>query len=502
MNNHYLNIGDNFYICTVSMQKDKNEKWSIASDIKMLIKSQEIKRVPSYANTFFYSLGFYIILCFLILVVTGITMVFFGINWWNLNPTGVFIRSIHLWAASAFAIFLFLHLFTVFATSGFRDTKKLVWVLGSIMLMLVIFQMAFGLGIRGDLLSQFNDLSAADLWNGLLLGNLINPLNMGAVFAWHTAIVPLLLVFLIFVHYSLVRAKGISKPYRKEVIYKMIDFDHKKMFIRAGAIVVIIIAFAIIWRAPYITPVTIQQVAQSDPNMIASTLVQEFNHSSGTATYSPDLISVDPYTFNTRQVYVLTPFEQSLESNPSITNFTAIFDSENSTLQSNNINSAYVYFANNGTINASNKSQNPLIGLFSQLTIMAKSGLYESSLMLQSSSPMDQTYELRFLADSGAMNAAATAAGIELNQWGMLKDTNGLWPVGPWWTFPYNFADLTIFNNDPNQDFDTGLLALMLVILFISFPFIPGLNKLPDKLGLYKLYWGKYIKKARGRSRK
>ncbi|MCL4404476.1 hypothetical protein M1583_00605 [Candidatus Marsarchaeota archaeon] len=39
---------------------------------------------------------------------------------------------------------------------------------------------------------------------------------------------------------------------------------------------------------------------------------------------------------------------------------------------------------------------------------------------------------------------------------------------------------------------ENGLVALAAFAVLLFFPFIPGLNKLPDKLKLYKIFWNKY----------
>ncbi len=468
-------------------RKRKEEDPSLLGEIKGLVQSVYIRKVPSYGNSVFYSLGFLLLVTFVILALSGIIMVIFGPFWWNTTTWGTFVRSIHMWAAFAFGTILILHVFVTFSTSAFLK-RKLVWMVGSILLFLVLLEEAFGLGIRGDFVSQWNDLSAADLWNGIGLGYWVNPLNWGALYGWHIAIIPLILMILIAVHFSLVKRRGISTPYRNDIPYSMVEASHKKLYQRALVLTAIIILFALFFRAPYVAPVTIQSVAQSSPNIVAMTLLQEFNHTSGTATY---LDTIDPYTFNTRTVYVTIPYNQYINISGS-TDAEALFNSENISEQSTNINSAYAYFRDNGTINASVNPSNPLIAVISSLVLMAKSGLYQSSLSYQETSGFDQTYILRFLSDTGTMNTIATKDGLQLQQFGMIKNNPGLWPPGSWWVAPYNLLDITILSNDPNADFDGGMIALGFFVLLILFPFIPYLNKIPDKLRLHKLFWNRF----------
>ncbi len=470
------------------MKKGKVNAESLISDLKEFIQSMYIMKVPSYGNSFFYSLGFLLLTVFLLLALTGIIMVFFGPFWWDLNPVGVFIRSIHFWAAEAFLLLLSLHLLTVFSTSAFR-TKKLIWIIGSFMLLLVMLQFAFGIGIRGDFVSQWNDLSAADLWNGAGLGYLVNPINFGALYGWHIAIVPITLLILMGTHYLMVKKKGISVPYRKDIPYTMVEADHKKMYMRGIAVVLVIFLFAFLFRASYVSPITIESVAKSNYSVMATTLLSEFNASSGTATY---LDTIDPYAISTRQVFVSVPYSEYIRANPSAVNEEEMFYTQPNSMQEREILSAAAYFKNGGALNISQNNANPVIPLISSLVFMARSGLYDSALNGEAGSYLDTTYQLRFLSDTGVMDRYATEYGLQYSQWGVIKGTDGWWPPGLWLAAPYNYLEMTIINNDPNQDRDGFLISLSTFIVLILFPFIPFVNQLPDKLKLYKLFWNRF----------
>ncbi|MDG7047284.1 MAG: hypothetical protein JRN53_06865, partial [Nitrososphaerota archaeon] len=104
-----------------------------------------IKTVPSFGNNFF-TIGVYLLEIFVILAVTGMIMVVFGPYWWSTTAAGEFLRSIHLWAAEAFVTLLFVHFFVNLSTSAYKH-KKLVWIIGSFMLMLALLEYAFGIGM-------------------------------------------------------------------------------------------------------------------------------------------------------------------------------------------------------------------------------------------------------------------------------------------------------------------------------------------------------------------
>jgi len=250
-------------------------------------------------------------------------MVFFSQSWWLTNPIGIYFRSVHMWAAQAFLFFLILHLLVTFSTSAFRK-KKLPWVIGSIMLFLLVIQTELGYSLRGDFSSQWRALQGADFWNGNYLGHFFNMLNYNQVFGVHILLIPLALLLLVTLHYGVVRKRGISKPYRKDIKYKMVEANHTVLFIRAGIVAAAILALGFFIQSPFVPQVTAQQIAQQQPSVFAQTLIAEFNHTSDTATY---MDSIDPYNYNTREIYVTQPYAQYLTIRPG-KNYLDVFNSE------------------------------------------------------------------------------------------------------------------------------------------------------------------------------
>ena len=460
---------------------------SIKSEIKSFIEFFYIRSVPSYGNNFFFTIGIYLLEIFGILAASGIIMVIFGPYWWDLTAIGTFMRSIHLWAAEAFVTLILVHLFVQFSTSSFKK-KKLVWMLGSLMLLLVFLEYAFGIGLRGDFVSQWNDKAGADLWNGFGLGYWVNPLNQGALLGWHIAIIPLLLVILMFTHYMLVKRKGLSVPYKKGIPYRMVPADHKKMYRRMAYIFIIILLFAIFLRAPYVPPVTIQGIAHSTPSIMAITLLKEFTFTSGTATY---LDTIDPYSFNTRNAYVTVPYDEYVNSTRT-RNYEDVFLSENASAQNNSVNQAFSYFNANGSIANSMNSSDPLIVVIGTLTRMADSGLYGEALQGETSSGLNETYDIRFLADSGVLSTTATEYGLRTSQYGMIRAGGEWWQIGSYWVAPYNLLEIFTAGIPWWSDLENGVIAVFVFALLIFLPYIPYLRDIPDKFKLYKIFWNRF----------
>lgn len=462
---------------------------SVLSDVRSMIDFFYIKKVPSYGNSFFFTIGVYLLALFGLLAITGIIMVVFGVQWGYTTGIGNFVRSVHLWAAEAFVTLIFLHLFVNFSTSMFKR-KRLVWILGSVMLFLVLLEFAFGIALPNDFVAQVNARAGADLWNGMGLGFWINPLNRNAVLGWHIAAVPLLLVILMFTHYMLVKKKGTSTPYRKDIPYSMVAADHKSIYRRTGYIFAIILLFALLLPAPYTHPMTMQSWAKSSPNNFALTLLSEFNYSSGTATY---LDTIDPYGFSTREVYVTAPYYEYINATHQPNELQA-FLLETHTEQVAEISEAFAYFSTESTSSQNQNQTDPLISVMETLTGMAQSGIYGPVLQSESSSESNSTYELLLFSDSEAFDNETTEAGLQVSQLGMLSIGNGtLWQrYMVYWLLPYNVMEVITSGIPWWNDLQNGTAALIAFAFLMFLPYIPYLRDAPERLKLYKLFWNRF----------
>ena len=458
---------------------DSDEKKSVGSILKGLM----LQKVPNYANKFFYSLGFLTATSLLLIIITGFIMVFFGPFWWLTNGFGVYIRSVHLWATQAFILFMMLHLLIVFLTSGYKMPRRLTWVLGSLMLFLAFIEAEFGYALRGDFSSQWRTLQASDLYNGAALGHLINNLNYAQIYGIHIIFVPLLILGIFFLHYLMVRVRGIAKPYKKGIKYKIEKANHNILFIRGGVLAAVILLLALIFNSPMIAPTTIKDVSQQSPQLMASTLLQEMNRTSGTATY---LDNIQPYNYDTREVYIIKPYESYITATGSKNDLTA-FDELSASEQQTQIDNAAGYFANNGKINTGD-NKNPVIPVVSTLVNMGKSGLYEGALV-DENSKLNPTYVTRFLADTGVLDVKAEKLRITTDQYGMVREETDKLPPGAWWLAPIGFMDHTFLKNDDNQDRDGAEILGLLFLLLVAFPYIPWVNRIPEFIGADKLIW-------------
>ncbi len=457
--------------------------------IKQILQPLMIQKAPSYANKFFYSLGFLSATSLLLLIVTGVFLGINGPSWWLTNPTGEYFRSIHMWSTQAFVLFISMHLLIVFLTSAFKKPRRLTWVLGVLMLLFVVLEAEFGFVLRGDFSSQWRSLQGADFYNGSGLGYWLNTLNYQQIYGIHIAAIPLLILALLFGHYLLVRVRGIAKPYKKEIVVKTVPANHTLLFARGGVLIVLVLALAFIFPSPYIKPITIQEVATGDPGAVATTLLKEFDGTSDTAGY---VDNIAPYTYSTRQVYIYAPYEHlaQLNNQANSTNQVTVFQAETTDAQNQQLSDATA-FLSKWDGKSQIKSTNTVVMIISQLVGMAQAGLYEpvvAASNAQASPGNTTTYVTRFLSDSGVLADTAASLSLTTDQYGMLHEEAGSAP-GAWWLAPIGILNHTILAGDSNGDRDAALIFGSFFMLMIAFPFIPILNQIPDKLKIYKLIW-------------
>ena len=66
---------------------------------------------------------------------------------------GLFVRQVHHWAALLFAAAIMVHMARIFFTGAFRRPREINWVIGSLLLILAMFEGYFGYSLPDDLLS-------------------------------------------------------------------------------------------------------------------------------------------------------------------------------------------------------------------------------------------------------------------------------------------------------------------------------------------------------------
>ncbi|MFV8315961.1 cytochrome b [Mycobacterium sp. 23] len=129
---------------------------------------------------------------------------------------GLFVRQVHHWAALMFAASIMVHMARVFFTGAFRRPREANWVVGSLLLILAMFEGFFGYSLPDDLLSGTGLRAALSsitlgipvigtwlhwgLFGGDFPGNILIP----RLYAIHILVFPGIMLALIGVHLALV----------------------------------------------------------------------------------------------------------------------------------------------------------------------------------------------------------------------------------------------------------------------------------------------------------
>ena len=129
---------------------------------------------------------------------------------------GLFVRQVHHWAALLFAASIMVHLARIFFTGAFRRPREANWVIGSLLLILAMFEGYFGYSLPDDLLSgtglraAFSSITLGmpvigtwlhwALFGGDFPGEIIIP----RLYALHILLIPGIILALIGAHLALV----------------------------------------------------------------------------------------------------------------------------------------------------------------------------------------------------------------------------------------------------------------------------------------------------------
>ncbi len=129
---------------------------------------------------------------------------------------GLFVRQVHHWAALMFAAAIMVHMARVFFTGAFRRPREANWVIGSLLLILAMFEGFFGYSLPDDLLSgtglraAFSSITLGipvigtwlhwALFGGDFPGDIVIP----RLYAIHILIFPAIMLALIGLHLALV----------------------------------------------------------------------------------------------------------------------------------------------------------------------------------------------------------------------------------------------------------------------------------------------------------
>jgi quinol---cytochrome c reductase cytochrome b subunit, bacillus type len=198
------------------------------------------QRVPNFANAFYYCFGGMVFVLIALQLVTGVLLALYYVPDATGNPApaynsvlfiqnnvylGWLIRGTHFWAANLLIIMVLLHMARVYWTGSYRAPRELNWVVGVLMLFIILTLALTGYLLPWDTKAYFATEVTIKITAGIPIqpisafikellqgGPVVGPPTLQRFFTLHVFVLPALIVLLMYVHFKLIRAHGISEP--------------------------------------------------------------------------------------------------------------------------------------------------------------------------------------------------------------------------------------------------------------------------------------------------
>jgi quinol-cytochrome oxidoreductase complex cytochrome b subunit len=177
---------------------------------------------------------------------------------------GQFVRNIHYWSGVFLLMIAFLHFLRVFFTGAYRDERRVNWLFGLFMLLLVILanftgyllpwdQLAYwAITVSTNIMGYF-PLAGNNLRTLIVGGNELNAGTLQNFFTFHTAVIPMILVMLAIYHFWRVRKAGgvllPDSPEKNEMVPVMPGLVFRE-FIAALVLIAVLFLCSVLFNAP------------------------------------------------------------------------------------------------------------------------------------------------------------------------------------------------------------------------------------------------------------
>jgi hypothetical protein len=298
-----------------------------------------------------------------------------------------------------------------------------------------------------------------------------------------------------------------------------VRYDLVKEFVVALAVITVLtVVLAVLFSSPDDPPVTIQSWAKADPADFLATSITELDRTSEVATYGPPyndtpgagqkVLGVPTqrwpgvhYRIDTARDFVLDPL-RSIPGNARLRRALAAYQAAPPSLQSR-WTDAYTAGLEKarfpeGLPLLPPGRYGPVAPMMSSLAGLAESGGLDGALLTTSQFyQTNYTKPLLFMSGGGYFESRAEEQHLLGDQWGMMNET-GSYP-GQVWLWLYTFwYQISPFNTSENADAQIWALMMVLSLVFICVPFIPGLRSLPRHLGVHRLIWRDHYRRVEG----
>ena len=169
-------------------------------------------RQPFYVGSWVYVFGVVTIAALVWVVLSGIVLAAFGLQWWHLSSVGRFFNSLHFWSVQVFFVFMVLHLWGQYFMASWREGRAPTWMIGVVTFAISIVAAFTGYLSQQNFDAQYIAMNAKDAVNSTSVGGFFNVLNFGQMYGLHVMLLPIAIIALVFLHIVQVRMKGVVPP--------------------------------------------------------------------------------------------------------------------------------------------------------------------------------------------------------------------------------------------------------------------------------------------------
>ncbi len=310
----------------------------------------------------------------------------------------------------------------------------------------------------------------------------------------------------------------LSEENLRGIPMKPYDMVREGLMVLAGVTVVIML-LAVLWGFPDYQPLTLQEVATKEPVAFLQRTVSYFSGDSDLQTYgppyTPDYANAQHVGFicpacwvgvvmplDAQRDLVMAPLKQIGMLNPAVEASLKDYDQTSAAQQKTWIKNYTAALkaarAEQGGVVLPAGQYGPVAPLMEAMLNLARAGLLDAALTENANpalAPYNTSYTRSLLYLGGPiMDKVADHFDEQGGQWGMLHMA-GPYP-GAWWLMPYAFLyQIPAIGNSPNADLIAGMIIFAFTLVLIFLPFIPGLNRIPYALPVYKIIWRDWYRK-------
>ncbi|WP_020373238.1 hypothetical protein [Sulfobacillus thermosulfidooxidans] len=291
--------------------------------------------------------------------------------------------------------------------------------------------------------------------------------------------------------------------------YRYVPEDFMKHLMSTlGIIIVLVLVLAGLFGVPEKQPLTIKSYATQNPVAFEAMATRDLNGQGRIANYGPPYnngtgnvesglqkLSGIWHPINAEQDFILHPLSMAATINPQISPALRAFESASRAQQilwANNYEAALLAHGQvvNGKVVVPPGNYGPVPALMNATLQLGKSGLMSGALIRNPNVVTrfnNQNYQLFLQGDP--LHQAAAPLQLKGEQWGIIHSAVPGYPGAWWMTIPTWIYQWPWVANSPAADAIALSIGFIIWLILALTPWIPGWNRVPRYLGVYKLIW-------------